>query len=121
MGVVIEVGMENGLDTLAAYVDGTARYINQAEKMIVWEAPSDLSQKLIDDLFTASANVVKQIGPWEKKRLAQPANGNIRLNFLVADGLYFGQGPLDVLSKDPIGAPVIQAATQLLIFLTEQK
>ena len=27
-GVVVEVGMENGLDILAAYVDGTARYFN---------------------------------------------------------------------------------------------
>ncbi len=121
LGVVIEVGMENGLDTLAAYKDGTARYINQAEKMIVWDAPTASSQALIDKLFAVSEKVVRQIGPWDKKRLPPPANGDIRLSFLVTDGLYFGEGPFTVLSADAMGGPVISAATALLLFLTEQK
>jgi hypothetical protein len=120
MGVVIEVGLENGLDVLAAYKDGTARYINQAEKMIVWDSPTMSSQILIDNLFSAGEKVVNQIGPWKKPRLSQPANGTVRLSFLVSDGLYFGQGPFEVLSKDAMGGPVIQAATQLMIFLTAQ-
>ena len=120
LGVVIEVGMEDGLDVLAAYDDGTARYINYTGSMVVWEAPTSASNALLDRLFAESEVVVGKIGPWNKQRLSQPGNGDIRLNFLVSDGLYFGQGPFDVLSNDPMGGPVIDAATKLMVFLTDQ-
>jgi hypothetical protein len=32
-GVIVEVGMDEGLDTLAAYADGTARYINYSDRL----------------------------------------------------------------------------------------
>lgn len=35
------------------------------------------------------------IGPRHKARLAAPGEGLMRLSFLVADGLYFGQGPFN--------------------------
>lgn len=120
LGVVVEVGLENGLDTLAAYKDGTARYINFTEKMIVWETNTPQSNLLINNLFQHSNEVVKRIGPWEKKRLGPPPVNSIRLSFLVTDGLYFGQGPFNDLRNDPMAAPVIDAATELLVFLTER-
>jgi hypothetical protein len=120
LGVVIEVGMEDGLDVLAAYDDGTARYINYTGSMVVWESPTSASNALLDRLLAESEVVVSKIGPWDKPRLSEPGNGDIRLNFLVSDGLYFGQGPFDVLSNDPMGAPVIDAATKLMVFLTDQ-
>lgn len=120
LGVVIEAGLEGGLDVLAAYDDGTARYINQSGAMVIWETPTSASNVLLDRLLAESEVVVGKIGPWDKPRLSQPPNGDIRLNFLVSDGLYFGQGPFDVLSNDPMGGPVIDAATKLMVFLTEQ-
>lgn len=120
LGVIAEVGMEGGLDTLAAYSDGTARYINYTESMIIWETRTTASDKIINHLFDVSLRVVNQIGPWNKPRLAAPQQNDIRLSFLMSDGLYFGQGPLQVLSRDAMGAPVVQAATDLLVFLTNQ-
>ena len=120
LGVVVEVGMEGGLDTLAAYKDGTARYINHSEKLTVWDTVTNESKQLVDDLFYHSFQVVKQIGPWDKERLPQPGVDQIRLSFLVSDGLYFGNGPFEVLEKDAMAGPVIKAATNLLVFLTAQ-
>lgn len=120
LGVIIEVGLEEGLDVLAAYDDGTARYINQSGSMVIWEAPTSASNALLDRLFAESEVVVSKIGPWNKPRLSPPANGDVRLNFLVSDGLYFGQGPFNVLANDPMGGPVIDAATKLMAFLTGQ-
>jgi hypothetical protein len=37
--VVLDVPQAGGLDTLAAYSDGSARYINQSGKTIIWEVP----------------------------------------------------------------------------------
>lgn len=120
LGVIIEVGLENGLDVLAAYRDGTARYINHSGKMVIWDSPDNKSRLLIEGLFSEGRRVVKNIGPWNGRRLAPPSNGDVRLSFLVSNQLYFGQGPFDVLVKDAMGGPVIHAATELMIFLTEK-
>lgn len=116
-GVIVEVGLDEGLDTLAAYEDGSARYINYTGSMIVWDNRTAESDELIIDLFAAARNVVEQIGPWDGARLNRPKTGNVRLSFLVSDGLYFGEGPFEILAKDPIGGPVIDAATKLMQFL----
>lgn len=121
LGVVVEVPLDGGLDVLAAYKDGTARYINQSENVIIWESRTPASDKLIQHLFTSSSEVVSKIGAWDKPRLPKPASPDIRISFLVSDGLYFGQGPFNVLAKDPMGGPVVDAATQLMVFLTSYK
>src|ERR1043165_4156723 len=81
LGVIIEVGLDNGLDTLAAYQDGTARYINHAEKVIIWDMQDQRSFGLINGLFSESQRVVNQIGPWDGERLNPPAKGDVRLTF----------------------------------------
>ena len=119
LGVVVEVGLAGGLDVLAAYPDHSARYLNQAEKLLVWEAETPEATRLIEQLLAASRRTASQIGPWLEARRPYPAAGTVRLTFLLSDGLYFGEGPFDVLQADPLGGPVIAAATQLLVFLTE--
>ena len=69
---------------------------------------------LVDGLFAASQPVVDKIGPWKDARRAPPARGNIRLTFLVSDGLYFGEGPFNVMQREQMAAPVIHRATELL-------
>lgn len=120
LGVIIEVGMADGLDVLAVYEDGTARYINHSGKMIIWDAPTKDSNELIDHLFDVSETVVNQIGPWKDARRPQPAREMVRLSFLVSGQLYFGEGPFDVLQSDAMGGPVINAATTLMAFLINQ-
>ena len=120
LGVIIEVGMSDGLDVLAVYEDGTARYINHSGKMIIWDSSTNDSNELIDQLFEVSENVVNQIGPWKDARLPQPGREMVRLSFLVSGQLYFGEGPFDVLQADAMGGPVINAATALMAFLINQ-
>lgn len=117
----MEVGLENGLDTLAAYRDGTARLIHHSESMLVWETQTPISKQLVDQLLTTSFNVVQRIGPWNAPRKPRPPFGYVRLSFLVSDGLYFGEGPFNELEKDPMGGSVIFAATRLMTFLLQQK
>ena len=120
LGFVIEIGMDEGLDTLAVYKDGTARYINHKESMIVWETPSIESDSIILDIFQKGQIVVDRIGPWEGRRKQAPAYGMCRLTFLVSGDLYFGQGPFEQFQSDPMAGPVIDAATRLLVFLTQK-
>ena len=121
LGVIVEVGLPGGLDVLAAFREGGARYFNQAEKLLVWEASTAQSTQLIDQLFAESLRVVNQIGKWDEKRRPFPKNGTVRMSFLVSDGLYFGEGPFELMQADPMGGPVIGAATQLMSYLTQYK
>jgi hypothetical protein len=120
LAVIIEVGLEKGLDVLASFNNGTARYINQTGKMIIWETNDETSDKLTTELFSKSIGIVDQIGPWDKPRRPRPARGNARMTFLVSDGLYFGEGPIDMLFNDPMASSALACATQLMKYLTEK-
>ena len=117
LGVVIEVGLDDGLDVLASFSDGTARYINQTGKMIIWETTDETSNKLTKDLFTKSEEIIKQIGPWDQPRQPYPTKGMVRITFLVSDGLYFGEGPMDILFNDPLASPALTSGTELMQYL----
>ena len=114
LGVIIEVPLKYGLDVLAAYTDGRVRYINQTGKMTIVEGGSPRLESLAKELVKASQAVVSKIGPWEKARKPAPEKGNIRLTFLASDGLYFGEGPFEIMQQEPMVAPVITKAIELL-------
>lgn len=46
LGVVLERPSGGAYDTLAAYVDGSARYLNFSGKMIIWDAPDPKVKEL---------------------------------------------------------------------------
>lgn len=119
-GTIIEVGLEGGLDTLAVFADGRARYINQSGKIIVVEGSPNPFEAEIVKVIDTSKPIVAAIGPWEKDRLPAPKQGDIRMTFLVSDGLYFGQGPMRVMQHDAKAQPLIWAATNLLLKLVQQ-
>jgi hypothetical protein len=59
LGVVIEVPMQGAYDTLAAYQDGSARYLNFSGSAIIWDRPdtavSGLCRAFIDSTVPASS------------------------------------------------------------------
>ncbi len=120
LGVIIEIGLDNGLDVLAAYKDGTARYINYSGKMLIWETRDGRADSLIKEIFRHGENVVNNTGPWEGERLPAPERGMARVTFLVSGELYFGQGPIGVLMNDGMGKPVFDSGAKLMKYLTEK-
>ena len=120
LAVIVEVGLDNGLDVLASFNNGTARYINQTGKILIWETTDEVSNQLTEQLFLKSQQIVNQIGPWDKPRRPHPAKGNVRITFLVSDGLYFGEAPMNVLFNDPLASPALRTAAELMKYLTEK-
>jgi hypothetical protein len=112
-GVVVDVPMNTGLDTLAAYEDRGARYINCRGTVIIWEAPDSRLDGHIHTLLAAGQKLVGLIGPWESTRPPLPPR-QARISLLTPSGLHFGQAPLAALTQDGMAAPVIQAATELM-------
>lgn len=120
LGVVVEVGLNIGLDVLASFRDGTARYINQSENMLVWDTKDEQSEALTKQLFLEGEAILPGIGPWPHARKPYPAKGHARISFLVSDGLYFGEGSIDSLFNDVLGKPALAAATELMKYLTRR-
>ncbi|MDZ4747357.1 MAG: hypothetical protein SH808_02655 [Saprospiraceae bacterium] len=120
LGVIVEVGLDEGLDVLASYQDGSARYINYTGKMILWDVPDKGSAEMTAQIFRDSLNIVHRIGPWTEPRRSHPSKGIVRISFLVSDGLYFGEGPVNVLFNDELAAPALSSCTGMMQYLTEK-
>jgi hypothetical protein len=112
-GVVVETPLRGGLDTLAVYADGSIRHINQTGNIAVIENANPDIEFAIERLLHVAQDVVNRIGPWKKTRLPPPAKGKVRLSFVVSDGLYFGEGPEDVMRNEPQAGPVLHEAAKL--------
>lgn len=121
LAVILEVGLEKGLDTLAVFRDGTARLIHHSETMLVWDTRTPISNQLVGQLFTDSLTLLKSLDLYKAKRKPRPAFGMVRLSFISSSGLFFKEGPFNKLEKDPKDGPVIFSATRIMSFLIQQK
>ena len=113
LGVILEVPLDQGLDVLAAFAEGGVRYLNQSGKAAIFEGPGNPVEALAKELLAVSQPIVNQIGPWDKQRLPPPQR-NVRMTFLVSDGLYFGEAPFEALQNDQLAGPVLAKATELM-------
>jgi hypothetical protein len=100
---------------LAVFADGSARYIKHTGKIAVVEGTPNNFDAEIAAVIATSKPIIEAIGPWDRDRLEAPQKGNIRMSFLVSDGLYFGEGPMDKMQKEQMASPLINAATSLLV------
>lgn len=89
LGVVIEVPFAERLDVLAAYADGTARYINHQGGMIVWDRVDETITPLV-------MNVIREaqpIGaPQEDRTDEAISSDQVRLSVLTPGGIHVWQG-----------------------------
>ncbi|WP_143132917.1 hypothetical protein [Pseudoduganella namucuonensis] len=120
LGVVVEVALEEGLDVLAAYADGTARYINHTGKVSVYEShPPEIAAQA-RELVKAAKGMVKTPVAGIRQRHLPPAGGQVRATALASDGLYVNQGPFAAMASAPHTVPVMQAAQKLLDLIVAQ-
>ena len=120
LGVVVEVALDKGLDLLAAYADGHARYYNFSGAGVVWERPDDSLDEPVARLLSAGQAVTDNIGPWEGPRPGVPPKGQVRFSMLTPSGTHFGQATFEAFAGDPLAANVLQAATGLMQRLIEK-
>ncbi len=106
-GIVLEVAMPEGVELLAIYADHSARYYNYSGSAIIWQSKDDSLDDRIEDILYDGMRVVEKIGPWKDERLAAPANGIARINFLTTHGLHFGEAPQAVLFKDATAGRIL--------------
>lgn len=114
-GVVVEIGFRPGqYDLLATYSDLSVRYYNFSGNAIFWEHPNNSLDDEIKDVLELGTDILNNIGPWDGARPYPIRKGKVRLNLLTSKGLHFGEGPMSVMTIDPLGEGLLNAATILM-------
>jgi hypothetical protein len=108
LGVVVEMPMRGAYDTLAAYQDGSARYLNYSGAAIFWDehdvAIQSLCQRLIDSTIPESPRSL----PRQDTML--PKSGS-QVTLLTRSGIY-------VISEPP--QSVVTAGSALMLELMQR-
>jgi len=119
LGVIIEVPFEDRMDVLAAYGDGTARYINHQGGMIVWDRLDEMITPLV-------LNVIREASPMgaaHEDRIDDPVPpDSVRISVLTPGGIYIWQGPPgDNLSLAKVFASMADLLRALVQVTVEQR
>jgi hypothetical protein len=108
IGTVIEVPSGGGYDTLAGYMDGSARYLNFSGRAIFWDARDEtvraLCQAFIDSTIPLSARAKPRTS------LALPKRG-AQVTLLTRSGIFVISNPPD---------SVVGPATALMLELIKR-
>ena len=118
-GVVLDVPLEQGFDTLAAYQDHTARYLNQGGGAIIWHAEDAGMDALVDALLAAARPLLTTVGAWESAR-PPLTQDRARISLLTAEGIHFVEGSFDQLSGAPGTGAVFTAGVALMAALIDR-
>ncbi len=114
LGVVVEVPLPGGLDTLAAYRDGRVRYLHHSGRSVLFDARVPALDPLVDALLGASGRAMPAAQPWRRAGGTAPGPGQVRIAMLTPGGLLRIEGPFDRIQRDPAAGPALLAASRLL-------
>jgi hypothetical protein len=121
-GVVCELHNEAGVGTIAAYIDGRARWLGGKDKMIAWEAAGtdDQIDRHIYDLLTAAEPLVIGAPLSNEHKTTEPAAEHFRISILTFGGIRTVEvfGP-EIVEDHPV-APVLENSVKLLDALSKK-
>ena len=113
-GVVLEIPVEGGLDTLAVYADGRVRYISHTGGIFVWE------EELDSDLAPLALAVIEAAQPYsgQSKPIERHLPENlavVRASLLTYTGIYVVESSyVAAMRGSGTLAPIIEAADALI-------
>ncbi len=112
-GVVVEIGTPDGLETLAAFEDHSARMLCADGSVRDTDARNGTTAGAIDRLLAAARRVVEHTEPHRGPAENAPDAGHACIRVLTFAGTHIGLGPTATLDRDPVGGPVLRAAATL--------
>jgi hypothetical protein len=118
-GVVMEVPVDGWVDTLAAYSDGRARYVNGKSGAIVWEIPEETRISSLVGNFIQAAKPLVEKAPLFRKH--QPAKSDVvRISLLTFGGIRIIEVNQSDLTERHIMSSTYHAGTQLFLALLDE-
>jgi len=121
LGFILEGGVDDGLETLAAYTDYSLIFIEPGGRQHLWDVSQPPRRDRLIKCFSSATALAAQLKPTDQPRFSPPFSGMARVTLLLSDGRYFGQGPGHHLTKDPLSGPLIKQANSLLTELLNSR
>lgn len=122
-GVVIDIAVDSGLDSVAGWEDGRARYVNEAGGAIVTtgtDAPDAKVREACEALVAAGRGVVDTTDAIVGPRPDPPRFGEAAIWVLTDGGIHGVTGSAARMSLDPLEGPVMALGVRLIQRLTDQ-
>jgi hypothetical protein len=120
LGIVIEVGLDEGLDLLGVYDDYRTSYVSHSGRRVDWDRPDGSLDAFVAPVLDAARALPPHMGtPWKGPKRALVIRGQVRLNIVTPAGLYFGDGPHEEMARHALGGPLLMTATRLMVRLTQ--
>jgi len=113
LGAIIEYPSGDGYDTLAAYVDGSARYLNFSGAAIFWDAEDPTIKAMCQALVDSTIPVSSRAKP--RTSLSLP-KGTPQVTMLTRSGLFVIVAP-----PDSVITPGVALMTELMKRTKEKK
>jgi hypothetical protein len=113
-GIAVEVGLEEGLDVVAAYSDKTSRYYNFSGAGVTWGRPDASLDQEIEAFLAIGSELVAKTRPAAEARPPAPPSGHARISLLTPGGPHFVEGEFARLKADPLRGPALTAASNLV-------
>ncbi len=119
-GVVVEIATNRGYDVLAAYSNGSARFLSAGgtERTSAGSDQAELYGAALA-LLQASHWLLEKVDAYPGKHPAPPPEGEARLSLLTAGGIHFGQGKHEEMKASPLAKPAMEQAAALVKLLCE--
>jgi hypothetical protein len=122
-GVVCELHNEAGVGTIAAYVDGRARWHGGQDKVIVWDAAGTDAEidRNIYDLLKSAEPLVNGAPLSNEHKTPEPAAEHFRVSILTFNGIRTIEvfGP-EIVEDHPV-ASVLENSIKLLDALSKKE
>jgi hypothetical protein len=114
-GAVLQLPLESGVDVLAAYDDGTARYVNHSGKIIVWDLPDRIISSLIQKFLRCSGALAL-----DTSVSVRDLANLVRVTVLTIGGNQVSAIPLPSLASSSPFKQVLSAGTELMANLIKR-
>jgi hypothetical protein len=116
LGAVAEIPVKSGYDVLAAYRDGTARYLNFSGNVAIWEDRLlEPVQAVIAEWLRIAQGLADNVGSaWDVPFNPPTGDRPTRIMALTPGGPRIGAGQSAAMWADPMGKLFLTAAGVLL-------
>jgi hypothetical protein len=115
LGIVAEVALDGGHDVLAAYADGSVRFLHHLGGASIFEPPTplEIAQPAASWLATAAA-VAPEVAPWPGEGAHAAAPGETRFALLTRAGHRAVAGDDATMAASPVASRLLGAGAALL-------
>jgi len=111
--VILEVGLDVGVDVLAAFAGERARFLNHTGDVSMWEGGDGPAARLIAETLERAKTIAQAAAEQQSDRPPAPEDGTIRISVFTGAGVHRAHGPIDEFNDHPVFNAAVDLMNEL--------